>query len=99
MAEVDLDAEFALFEQEIGGLDDEGGAESSGQASTAQNSAETSENSVKDQVDHSKSDRLAGSKRPVQTVYSSAPIVSAGQDDSMSQVHFEMFGSCFSADA
>jgi hypothetical protein len=80
-ASVDLDAEFALFEQEIGGLDEDAPAESTDEASLKKDSAPSLEASHKEPTESAKEEKSAGFKRSVQTVYSSAPVASSGQDD------------------
>ena len=86
----DLDAEFALFEQEIGGLEDEGTGEAVAEISSSKGAAETlTDSSIKDTADPNKSERFSGVKRSVQTVYSSAPVTSA-QEEEPSQVNFRI---------
>ena len=78
---MDLDAEFALFEQEIGGLEDEAPAETTVDAEDKKDTSSAAESSHKDVSESSRDDKSAGFKRSVQTVSSSAPVVSSGQDE------------------
>jgi hypothetical protein len=86
----DLDAEFALFEQEIGGLEDEGTGEAGGEVPSSKGAVEAlADSSIKDTADPNKSERFSGVKRSVQTVYSSAPVTSA-QEEEPQQVILEL---------
>jgi hypothetical protein len=77
----DLDAEFALFEQEIGGLDDEGTGDAVAESSTATGAEAFTDSSLKDTAEPKKSEKITGVKRSVQTVYSSAPVTSAQEEE------------------
>ncbi len=82
----DLDAEFALFEQEIGGLEDDGTGDATAEGSSSTGTAEASTASSHT-ADPNKQDKITGVKRSVQTVYSSAPVVSSAQEEESSQVY------------
>ena len=86
----DLDAEFALFEQEIGGLEDEGSGDTMAEGSSSTGAAEASTDPLlKDAADPNKLDKITGVKRSVQTVYSSAPVVTSAQEEEPAQVSFD----------
>ncbi len=83
----DLDAEFALFEQEIGGLEDEGTGDATVEGSSSIETADATSSSLKDTADPNKSEKITGVKRSVQTVYSSAPVTST-QEEEPHQVNY-----------
>jgi hypothetical protein len=79
----DIDAEFALFEQEIESLEpveDSTAVEESGEPSRSSDVAppdtQQSDEKSKHQIE-----KTAGVKRSVQSVYSSAPMAHSGSDD------------------
>ena len=84
----DLDSEFALFEQEISALEQEEGEATELDTSATEHGEHSAGSSVqaKDLETNKGQDRITGVKRPVQSVYSSAPVSSSAQEQSSYQV-------------
>ena len=93
MAEEDLDAEFALFEQEIGGLDDEPPS-TEGESAAVQVLADAPPNSrPPDVVSHfpqaaapPRTSLPNERKRPLPAAYSSAPVFNTSAQDTSAPV-------------